>query len=178
MTRSAIVTLLLVGLSSAASAQTPDPLAPLACLIGEWRGVGQGQPGSSAADRHISRAHGGRYIVSEGRSVYPVQERNERGEIYTQTTIFSYDRRRSVIVARVFDSLGFVGTYVQDRAASIEGRVVLNSTSIENLPESAAARYTFSCPGEGDYRELFELNSGSGLRPYADGRFRRIAPVP
>lgn len=36
-------------------AQSQDGLADLSWLVGEWRGVGEGDPGTSASERHIGR---------------------------------------------------------------------------------------------------------------------------
>jgi hypothetical protein len=148
-----------------------DPLAAIGWLVGDWTGVGEGQPGTSASSRHAERAHDGHFIRIDGRSVYPRQERNRTGEIHTSLDIWSYDRRRGLIVMRQFDSLGFASTYVQDRAASTNARLVLVSESLENVPAGWRARYTYEHPAADEYLELFELDSGHGFERYVAGRF-------
>lgn len=161
--------------------QRDDPLAPVSWLEGSWTGTGEGQPGISASSRSAERVHGRRYIRIEGRSVYPRQERNRTGEIHSTTDMWSYDRRRNLLVMRQFDNLGFVTTYVQDRAASTDGRLVLVAEQLENVPAGWRARYTYEHPQADAYHELFELDSGRGFERYVSNRFLRTgaaAPTP
>jgi hypothetical protein len=60
---------------------------------------------------------------------------NPKGEVNSQLNIWSFDRARSVIVMREFDTLGFGGTYVQDKAASAPDRCLLVSESLELTPD-------------------------------------------
>src|SRR5688572_19376217 len=115
-----IVASLVATIAMAASAAQPqtDGLAELRWLVGEWRGVGQGDPGRSGSERHIDSILEGKYLRAHGRSVYPKQEKNPKGEIHEELDLWSYDRARSAIILRQFDTLGFVGTYVLDKAAS------------------------------------------------------------
>lgn len=158
------------------SESKPDPLASIACIVGEWTGVGEGQPGVSASVRVTTREHDDQFIRVEGRSVYPRQEKNKTGEVHTSTDWWSFDHARGRIVLRQFDNLGFVSTYVQDLAASTEGRVVLVSEHLENVPAGWRARYAYTCPAEDSYHELFELDSGKGFETYVSGRFLRAKP--
>lgn len=155
-----------------------DRLDAISWLAGDWTGIGEGQPGTSASTRHSERAHNGHFIRVEGRSVYPRQERNRTGETHTSLDIWSYDRRRNLLVMRQFDSLGFVTTYVQDRAASTNGRLVLISESMENVPTGWRARYTYEHPAPDEYLELFELDSGRGYERYVASRFMSAGPTP
>jgi hypothetical protein len=171
-----IFLLAMLGLApSVAAAQAPavDRLAPVAWLVGQWEGVGEGQPGTSASTRQAERLHGQRFIMIRGRSVYPRQEVNRSGDVHGQLDIWSFDRARNLLVMRQFDTLGFVSTYVQDRAASVEGGIVLISEQMENVPAGWRARYTFTHPAPDEYHELFELDSGSGYQRYVFNRFLR-----
>jgi hypothetical protein len=159
---------------AAAQGQTPDPLAPVAGLVGDWTGVGEGAPGASAATRHVTRIQDGRFIMLEGRSVYPKQEKNKAGEVHTSFDIWSYDKARKRIVLRQFDNLGFVSTYVQDPAAGADRRIVLTSEHLENAPAGWKGRYTYEFIGADEYREHFELDpDGKGLKTYVLGRYLR-----
>jgi hypothetical protein len=160
---------------STASAQAPaaDRLAPVAWLVGQWEGVGEGQPGTSSSTRQAERLHGNRFLLVRGRSVYPKQESNRSGDVHGQVDIWSFDRARDLLVLRQFDTLGFVSTYVQDRAASVDGRIVLVSEQMENVPAGWRARYTFTRPAPDEYHELFELDSGSGYERYVFNRLLR-----
>ncbi len=159
--------------SSPAQHGREDRLAAIAWLSGPWAGVGEGRPGSSTSTRHAERIQGGRFIRIEGRSVYPPQDGNSAGEIHSSLDVWSFDRRRNLLVLRQFDSLGFVSTYVQDRAASANGRIVLNSEQFENVPAGWRGRYTYEHPAADEYRELFELDTGNGFETYVSNRFLR-----
>lgn len=155
-------------------AQQADLLAPVASLVGDWTGVGEGEPGTSAAKRHAERVHGGPFIRVEGRSVYPKQEKNKAGEVHTSTDVWSYDKARKAIMLRQFDSLGFASTYAQDKAASRDGHIVLVSEHLENVPPGWKARYTYDLISAEEYREHFELDpDGKGFRTYVLGRYLR-----
>lgn len=151
-----------------------DPLAVVSMLAGHWVGVGEGEPGLSAAVRHAEHAHGGRYLRIEGRSVYPKQDKNKRGEVHTQTDYWSYDRGRKLLKLRQFDNLGFISTYVEDKAASRPGHLVLVSEQLENVPTGWKARYTYEFVSADEYRERFELDGGKGLQLYTFNRFLRV----
>jgi hypothetical protein len=162
-------------IAGTASAQTPDALADLRWLIGEWKGVGQGDPGTSASERHIDSFLDGHYIRASGRSVYPKQERNPHGEIRGQLDIWSHDRARSSVILRQFDTLGFVSTYVLDKSASSAERWVLIAESLENVPKGWKARYIYTRPSANEYHEVLELDAtGKGFKPYVSNRFLRI----
>ena len=149
----------------------------MSALVGDWTGVGEGDPGPSAATRHTERVHGGRFIRVEGRSVYPKQEKNKSGEVHTSTDVWSYGQARKVLVLRQFDSLGFVSTYVQDKAASRDGHIVLVSEQLENVPAGWKARYTYDVVSAEEYREHFELDpNGKGFKTYVLGRYLRDRP--
>jgi hypothetical protein len=173
-----ISTLLAAAPIAAAATPLDDRLSAISWLVGDWTGIGQGQPGTSASSRHNEPIHNAHFIRVEGRSVYPRQEGNPSGEVHTSTDIWSFDRRRNLLVMRQFDSLGFVSTYVQDREASTNGRLVLVSEHLENVPAGWRARYTYEHTGADDYHELFELDSGSGYERYVDGRFLRLGAPP
>jgi len=173
---SALACLALLSAASASLAQParPDPLAPFAPLVGDWTGVGEGEPGTSAARRHAERIHDGRFIRIKGRSVYPKQEKNKSGEVHTSTDVWSYDKARKLIMLRQFDSLGFVSTYAQDKAASRESHIVLVSEHLENVPAGWKARYTYDLLAPDEYREHFELDpDGKGFKTYVLGRYLR-----
>lgn len=172
-----ILSLAVIVFIAGAQAAEPkaDGLAELRWLIGEWRGVGQGDPGTSGSERHIDSYLDGKYIRAEGRSVYPKQEQNPKGEIHSQLNMWSYDKARSAIVLREFDTLGFVGTYVLDPVASGPDRWVLVAESLENVPKGWKARYVLTRKSDDEYHELLELDpDGKGFKPYVTNRFLKI----
>lgn len=172
--------LFLIGLSLASSsvpAESPSRLAAFQWLIGDWVGVGQGEPGTSATERHVEAFLDGRYLHVRGRSVYPKQEGNPNGEIHQQLDLWSHDLSRDVLVLRQFDNLGFVSTYVLDKAASSSERLVLVAEHLENVPRGWRARYTYRLKPPNEYHEMLELDSnGRGFEPYVSNRFLRVEP--
>ena len=144
-------------------------------LAGDWRGVGEGEPGTSASERHIEPVLGGRFLRADGRSVYPRQERNPNGEIHTQMDVWSYDAARDAIVLREFDDLGFAATYVMDTESSTEDRLVLIGEHLENVPQGWRARYAFAFVPPDEFHETLELDAdGQGFTPYVTNRYLRI----
>jgi hypothetical protein len=153
-----------------------DGLAELRWLAGEWRGVGEGDPGTSGSERHIDSYLDGKYIRAQGRSVYPKQEKNPNGEVHAQLDLWSFDKARGCIVLRQFDTLGFVGTYVLDPAASGRDRWVLVAESLENVPKGWKARYVFTRKSDDEYHEMLELDpDDKGFKPYVTNRFLRVS---
>ncbi len=168
-----VIVLALVPAAASARDGEPDRLAAISWLVGDWTGVGEGRGGVSAGTRQAARIQNGHFIKIEGRSVYPKQDRNKSGEVHSSIDLWSYDRQRRLLVLRQFDSLGFVSTYVQDPAASTDGRLVLVSERIENAHSGWRTRYTYTYQPPNEYHELFELDTGKGLEPYVSTRFLR-----
>jgi hypothetical protein len=165
---------LVATIAMAASAAQPqaDGLAELRWLVGEWRGVGEGDPGTSGSERYIDSFLEGKYLRARGRSVYPKQEKNPKGEIHEELDLWSYDRARSAIILRQFDTLGFVGTYVLDKTSSTADRWVLTAESLENVPKGWKARYIITRKSDDEYHEQLELDpDGKGFKPYVTNRF-------
>jgi|RhiMetStandDraft_8_1073273.scaffolds.fasta_scaffold12142_1 hypothetical protein len=164
-------------ISGTAGAQSSDGLTEFRWLIGDWRGVGQGDPGTSGSERRNDSFLDGRYIRVTGTSVYPQQEKNPKGEVHEQLDLWSYDRARSSVVLRTFDTLGFTCTYVLDKSASSADRWVLNAESLENVPKGMKARYIYTRPSENAYHEVLELDTdGKGFKPYVTNRFLKVEP--
>ena len=172
-----ILTLAVFVLATSLQAAEPkvDGLAELRWMVGEWRGVGQGDPEVHGSERHIDSYLDGKYIRSQGRSVYPKQEKNPKGEIHAQLDLWSFDKARGSIVLRQFDTLGFVTTYILDKAGSGPDRWVLIAESLENVPKGWKARYVFTRKSDDEYHEMLELDpDGKGFQPYVTNRFLRV----
>ena len=152
-----------------------DDLAELRWMQGEWRGVGEGDPGTSGSERHVDSYLDNKYIRATGRSVYPKQEKSPKGEVHSQLNLWSFDRARKVIVMREFDTLGFVCTYVLDKGASAPDRWVLVAESLENVPKGWKARYAITRKSDDEYHEMLELDpDGKGFQPYVTNRFLKL----
>ena len=77
---------------------------------------------------------------------------------------------------REFDTLGFVGTYVLDKAASAADRWVLVAESLENVPKGWKARYVVTKKSADEYQEMLELDpDGKGFKPYVTTRFLKVS---
>jgi hypothetical protein len=174
--RSTLLICTLLGAAAASAAEpAKDGLADLRWMQGEWRGVGEGDPGTSASERHVKSYLNDQYIGANGRSVYPKQEKNPKGEVHEQLGIWSFDHARGLIVMREFDTLGFVGTYVLDKAASAADRWVLVAESLENVPKGWKARYVVTRKSADEYQEMLELDpDGKGFKPYVTNRFLKV----
>ena len=175
MTRWACGIFVMLAAISANGAEDPSSaLQGLMWLAGDWRGIGEGEPGTSASERHVEPFLG-RFLRMDGSSAYPRQERNPRGEIHRQMDVWSYDEARATLVLREFDDLGFVATYVLDAAASTADRLVLIGEHLENVPQGWRARYTFTFVPPDEFREMLELDAdGRGFKPYVSNRYLRI----
>ena len=166
---------LLYATAGIAAESTQDGLADLRWMEGEWRGIGEGDQGTSGSERHIDSYLGNKYIRATGRSVYPKQDKNPKGEVYSQLNLSSFDRARGAIVMREFDTLGFTCTYVLDKAASAPDRWVLVGESLENVPKGWKARYVVTRKSDDEYHEMLELDpDGKGFKPYVTNRFLKV----
>jgi hypothetical protein len=162
--------------ANVAAEPAKDGLAELRWMEGDWRGVGEGDPGTSGSERHSDSYLDAKYMRTTGLSVYPKQEKNPKGEVHAQLNLWSFDRARSAIIMREFDTLGFVGTYVLDKAASAPGRWVLVAESLENVPKGWKARYVFTRKSDDEYHEMLELDpDGKGFKPYVTNRFLKVS---
>ena len=164
-------------LAAPLQAQQPDSadsFAPIARLVGTWRGTSEGQPGNGTQERTYERVLGGRAIRATNRAVYPPQEKNPKGETHLDEGFFTFDRARKLIVFRQFHSEGFVNTYVQDAQAK-SGTVSLTTESIENIPPGWRARETYIFHGADEVEEIFELSeAGKPFAVYSRARLKRV----
>jgi hypothetical protein len=132
-----------------------DALATLARLEGEWRGMGEGEPGTSSVERSYRWVLGGRYLEVRNRSTYAPQPKNPKGEQHEDMGLVSYDKARKKLVFRQFHVEGFVNHYVLDSA--MPEVFVFASEAIENIPPGFRARETLRFIGDGQLEETFEI---------------------
>jgi hypothetical protein len=151
-----------------------DPFARLAFLIGRWEGTSEGQPGKGTVQREYARVLNSRFIHGRNRNVYPVQEKNPKGEIHEDEGWFSFDRARKRLVLRQFHVEGFVTQYVED-ADPAPGRTVFTTEAIENIPPGWRARETYIVHGPDEFEEVFELaQAGKPFELYSRARLTRV----
>jgi hypothetical protein len=155
-------------------ASSPDPLQPLAFLIGRWEGSSEGQPGTATVKREYTRILNERFIRAQNQSVYPPQERNPKGETHADLGVFSFDTSRRRAVLRQFHVEGFVNQYIAD-AESGPGTLVFTSEAIENIPPGWRARETYVVLGPDEFEEVFELaEPGKPFALYSRARLKRM----
>jgi hypothetical protein len=132
-----------------------DALTTLARLEGEWRGTGEGQPGTSNVERSYRWVLGGRYLEVRNRSSYAPQPKNPKGEQHEDMGLVSYDKARKKLVFRQFHVEGFVTHYVLD--STTPEMFVFMSEAIENIPPGFRARETLHFVDDGQLEETFEI---------------------
>jgi hypothetical protein len=151
-----------------------DSLERLSFLVGRWEGTSEGQPGKGTAQREYTRALNSRFIRVTNRTVYPVQDKNPKGEVHEDEGFFSFDRGRKRLVFRQFHVEGFVNQYVED-VESTAGRLVFTTEAIENIPAGWRARETYIANGPDEFEEVFELAApGKPFDVYSRARFTRV----
>jgi hypothetical protein len=74
-----------------------DPWQAVRGLLGSWDGDVKGEPGSGRCEREYRLALKDKFIHVTGRSTYPPQERNPKGEVHEDIGV-SEDGRRVVFV--------------------------------------------------------------------------------
>src|SRR5688572_14979881 len=119
--------LLIPLVAAAADAPKPDPWAPVRFLVGSWAGTTEGEPGRGTVARTYEFVLGNRFIHERNTSIYPPQEKNEKGEVHEHWSFLSYDRIRKALVLRQFHIEGFVNQYVRNEAASSPTQIVFES---------------------------------------------------
>jgi hypothetical protein len=149
-------------------------LAALDGFIGKWQGTSEGRPGTGTTEREYSRILNSRFVHARNRSVYPPQERNPKGEVHEDISVFSVDRARMRLVLRQFHVEGFVNEYVQEPATS-DGALVFVTESIENIPSGWRAKETYRFINADEFEEVFELaEPGKPFEVYSRARLRRV----
>jgi hypothetical protein len=173
LTRLFIVFLACASVSAQTESQT-DTWKPLRYFIGTWEGQGIGKPGESKLEREYSFTLGNKFLRASHRSIYPVQEKNPKGEIHEDLGFLSYDKRRKQFIFRQFHVEGFVIHYVLSSVSADGKTLVFDSEQIENIGPGWRARETWRITGENEFAETFELSAaGKEFETYVENRFRR-----
>jgi hypothetical protein len=143
-------------------------------LLGSWEGDAQGEPGSGKSARDYRFTLNDRFIHVTGRSSYPPQEKNPKGEAHEDVSFVSYDKAAQKLVMRQFHGEGFVNHYVLD-SISEDGRTIAFVTvAIENIPSGWRGRETYRIVSDDQFVETFDLaEPGKDFATYSETRFRR-----
>lgn len=152
-----------------------DELSRLARLEGNWRGEGQGDPGTSTVERSYRWVLDGKFLQSKNRSTYAPQPSNPKGEIHEDVGYYSHDKVRKLLVSRQFHVEGFVNQYVLE--SSTADTFVFVSEAIENIPAGFRARETLTFTGDDQLEETFEIAEPKGdFAVYSKTELTRVAP--
>lgn len=158
-----------------ALAPKPDPWASLRFLEGEWQGVAEGEPGVGTVHRSYQFVLQHRFLEERNVSAYAPKAAGATGELHEHRSVFSYDRKRKLLVLRQFHQEGFVNQYAFVADASTPAKLVFVTEALENLDASWRARETYEVRSPDEFVETFELaEPGKDFAPYSRTTFRRI----
>ena len=124
---------------------------------GDWKGHETGRSGIGVGTRTYSYILGNKYMLSKNQSKFEPQEKNPKGEVHQDWTIFSYDNGRKTVAMRQFNSEGFINTFTLDTLTSTSETMIFVSESSENAPPGLRARLTFLLKNGDEFVETFEL---------------------
>lgn len=156
--------------------ETPkvDVWKPFRFFLGTWEGTSVGKPGTSTVESKFEFILNGNFLKVSGKSVYPPQEKNPKGQTYEGFDLISYDRIRQKFVLRQFSGEGFVNQYALDRIDSDGKTFVFVTESMENLPPGFHARKTYRILNPDELTDTFELApSGKDLETYVETHSKR-----
>lgn len=152
-----------------------DPWHLFRYFTGQWQGHETGKSGIGKGERTYEFILGGTYLLSRNTSTFEPQEKNPKGEVHQDWTIFSRDNNAGSFAVRQFNSEGFVNEFVLDTAASGEKTFVFVSWSSENAPPGLRARLTFTLKDANHFEELFELAPpGKGYSEWLRNHWERV----
>ena len=143
-------------------------LAPLQRFVGRWRGTVRGEPGAGIVERAYAPILGGKFIEERNTSSY------ESGELHHHIAYWSFDRRRARFVLRQFHEESFVNQFVATTPDFVEGRLIVESEAIENIPPGFRARESYVFSSADAFEEIFEIaEPNADYQLYSHNRFTR-----
>lgn len=155
-------------------AKAADPWQPVRPLLGSWEGDVQGEPGAGKSERVYRLTLNDRFIQVNGKSTYPPQEKNPKGEVHEDVGFISYDKAARKLVLRQFHVEGFVNHYVLDSISEDGRTIVFVTAAIENIPAGWRGRETYRIVSDDELVETFALaEPGKEFATYSETRFRR-----
>jgi hypothetical protein len=164
----------LPGAESANPNVKPDPWQPLRVFIGKWEGDGKGEPGVGKSEREYEFILNHRFIRVFGRSVYPPQKKNPKGETHEEIDFYSYDKAAKKLVLRQFHIEGFVNQFAIESVSDDRRTIVFVSTAIENIAAGWRAREIYRIVNDDEFIETFALaEPNKDFATYSETHFRR-----
>ena len=144
---------------------------------GHWRGSGEGKWGTSKAVKVFSPVLDGKAMCRGGSSVYPVQERNPKGEVHKAHSLMTLVKDGDELALSEYDNEGFIAHYVLDLGSSKANESwVFELVRSENLPPDFRARLTLHFPRDDQFTETLELDfNGEGYVTYLTNQLSRVS---
>ena len=137
-------------------------------LIGEWKGVGSGQPGSGGGIFSFQNDLNGKILIRKSHSEYPAQG-NRTATIHDDLMIVSLDYTGNPTKASYFDNEGHNINYSITYAPN---SVVLLSEKIPNVP---IFRLTYTLLDKQMVNTKFEMSQdGEKFMTYIEGKSIKI----
>jgi hypothetical protein len=159
---------------SPAPAKRADPWQLVRVFLGKWEGDAQGEPGTGKSEREYRLTLNDRFIQVNGKSTYPPQAKNPKGEVHEDVGFISYDKAAQKLVFRQFHVEGFVNHYVLDSSSEDGRTLVFVTVGIENIPTGWKGRETYRLVSDDEFVETFALaQPGKEFETYSETRFRR-----
>lgn len=151
-----------------------DPFKPVRQFIGQWEGESQGEPGVGKMEREYVFVLKDRFLRVSNKAVYPLQQKNPKGETHEDLGFIGYDRALKKLTFRQFHIEGFVVHYSLESISEDGRSFVFTSTAIENIATGWRARETYRFLSNDEFIETFALaGPGKEFETYSETRFRR-----
>lgn len=164
-----LVSILALAPAHALFAEPASGLRQLDFMIGRWTGTSRGEPGEGTVERECRRLLNDRFLECRSTVTYPPQEKNVKGEVHVELSLYSFDRKSGEIRVRQFHGEGFVNTYEEGEP------LTFTTVQIENIPPGYRARETIRPRDPDSFEETFELaEPGKEFAVYSASTLRRV----
>ena len=149
--------------------------SPFKSFIGQWKGMGEGEPGKGAYERSFEFILNSNFLEIRNKATYPPSPHNKNmGEVHEDIGYLSYDGSRKIFILRQFHKEGFVNQYRLDSISPDKKTLVFITEAIENIPPGWKAKETWQVSGENTFSESFELaESGKEFNVYTRVKFSK-----
>ncbi len=158
-----------------APAPKPDPWALLRFLEGEWQGAAEGEPGVGTVHRSYQFVLQHRFLEERNVSAYAPKTAGAAGELHEHRSLFSYDRKRKLLVLRQLHQEGFVNQYAFVPEASTPAKLVFVTEAPREPRRQLARAKTYEVRSPNEFVETFELaEPGKDFAPYSPHHLQRV----
>jgi len=130
---------------------------PLKPFVGQWLGVGGGDPGQGKYERSYQFILNKNFIEIRNKSTFKPTDKNPKGEVHEDLGYLSYDKSLKKFKLRQYHIEGFVNEYVLDSISPDKKTIVFQTYEIENIPKGFKAKETYRIISENEIEETFEL---------------------